>query len=113
MRTQVQVEKYRQQAPALAVDVAGLLDKRWTLDEYCGQIVEWLHQQSDAATAPMVYATTSVAELHNIQQRYGAEPSRLIVEMLFFSISKTTCAARREPVHRRGRRDLRRGNASA
>ncbi|EKZ5663636.1 TPA: four-carbon acid sugar kinase family protein [Klebsiella aerogenes] len=88
MRTQAQVEKYRQLAPALAVDVAGLLDKRWTLDEYCGQIVEWLHQQSDAAMAPMVYATTSVAELHNIQQRYGAEPSRLIVETLFSQLAK-------------------------
>jgi uncharacterized protein YgbK (DUF1537 family) len=88
VRTQAQVERYRQLAPAMAIDVAGLLDERWTLDEYCDQIINWLLKQSGADLAPMVYATTSVAELRNIQQRYGAEPSRLIVEALFSRLAK-------------------------
>ena len=88
VRTQAQVETYRQLAPALAVDVAGLLEKRWTLDGYSSHIIDWLKKQSAAQLAPMVYATTSVAELHNIQQRYGAEPSRLIVEALFSLLAK-------------------------
>ncbi|MCS2149974.1 3-oxo-tetronate kinase [Scandinavium manionii] len=88
VKTQEQVANYIKIAPSMAIDVAGLLENEWDLADYVSKIIDWLQTLPQATCAPLIYATTSVAELKNIQARYGAEASRLLIENLFAMLAR-------------------------
>ncbi|WP_127956626.1 3-oxo-tetronate kinase [Serratia microhaemolytica] len=85
--TNKQVACYRQQAPALAIDVARCLTAEARSD-YAAELSEWVAQQSGAALAPLLFATAQPEQLQKIQQQYGTEAASLAVEALFAELVK-------------------------
>ncbi len=76
--TNSQVERYRQQAPAVAIDVRSCLEN----PAYADEIASWVLSQ-DGELAPLVYATAAPEQLKQIQAEYGAQASSHAVEQFF------------------------------
>ena len=83
--TNAQVAKYRETAPALAVDVGRAVSDA----NYFSELVEWVKQNSNQKYAPLIYATVMPEELSNTQASFGAETASQAIETLFAKIAKT------------------------
>lgn len=77
--TNRQVAHYRQQAPALALDVERALNDA---DNYLQTLTDWFHAQQ-SEWAPMIYATRPPQEVQALQQKYGVEATGTAIETLF------------------------------
>ncbi|WP_228779536.1 3-oxo-tetronate kinase [Rouxiella silvae] len=78
--TNLQVEHYRQLAPAKAIDIERVLQ---TPSEYAQELCDWVADNSGLALAPLIYATAKPQKLKEIQDKYGAQKSSEAVEALF------------------------------
>lgn len=81
--TNKQVSRYRQQAPAVAIDVARAVDDS---EAYIEELVSWYQKQS-GPLAPLYYATRSAEEVKAMQLRYGAEVVGKAIEQLLASLA--------------------------
>ncbi|MCE9925389.1 four-carbon acid sugar kinase family protein [Aeromonas media] len=81
--TNRQVARYRQHAPALALDVARCLEDA----DYPAELAQWVLAQP-LAPAPLVYATTSPGELARIQESHGQQAASDAVEHCFARLAQ-------------------------
>ena len=81
--TNRQVARYRQHAPALALDVARCLEDA----DYPAVLAQWVLAQP-LAPAPLVYATTSPGELARIQESHGQQAASDAVEHCFARLAQ-------------------------
>lgn len=81
--TNRQVTRYRQHAPALALDVARCLEDA----DYPAELAQWVLDQP-LAPAPLVYATTSPGELARIQESHGQQAASDAVEHCFARLAQ-------------------------
>ncbi|MNC32626.1 hypothetical protein D3C75_809880 [compost metagenome] len=81
--TNRQVARYRQHAPALALDVARCLEEA----DYPAELAQWVLAQP-LAPAPLVYATTSPGELARIQESHGQQAASDAVEHCFARLAQ-------------------------
>ncbi|MGL6233540.1 3-oxo-tetronate kinase [Aeromonas rivipollensis] len=81
--TNRQVTRYRQHAPALALDVARCLEDA----DYPAVLAQWVLAQP-LAPAPLVYATTSPGELARIQESHGQQAASDAVEHCFARLAQ-------------------------
>lgn len=81
--TNRQVARYRQHAPALALDVARCLEDV----DYPAELAQWVLAQP-LAPAPLVYATTSPVELARIQESHGQQAASDAVEHCFARLAQ-------------------------
>ena len=81
--TNRQVARYRQHAPALALDVARCLEDA----DYPAELAQWVLDQP-LAPAPLVYATTSPGELARIQETHGQQAASDAVEHCFARLAQ-------------------------
>jgi uncharacterized protein YgbK (DUF1537 family) len=81
--TNQQVARYRQQAAAMAIDVARCLDDA-ERTAYITELADWVQQQ---ASAPL-YATAEPEKLQQVQQQYGMAAASQAVESLFAGVVK-------------------------
>lgn len=81
--TNRQVARYRELAPALALDVDACLGR----PNYPEELARWVLAQP-AAPAPMIYATTSPADLARIQQSHGQQAASEAVEHCFARLAQ-------------------------
>lgn len=81
--TNRQVTRYRQHAPALALDVARCLEDA----DYPAELAQWVLAQP-LAPAPLVYATTSPGELARIQESHGQQAASDAVEHCFARLAQ-------------------------
>ena len=81
--TNRQVARYRQHAPALALDVARCLEDA----DYPAELAQWVLDQP-LAPAPLVYATTSPGELARIQESHGQQAASDAVEHCFARLAQ-------------------------
>ncbi|WP_429101708.1 3-oxo-tetronate kinase [Aeromonas rivipollensis] len=81
--TNRQVARYRQHAPALALDVARCLEDA----DYPAVLAQWVLAQP-LAPAPLVYATTSSGELARIQESHGQQAASDAVEHCFARLAQ-------------------------
>ncbi|NTX77838.1 four-carbon acid sugar kinase family protein [Serratia proteamaculans] len=85
--TNQQVTRYRQQAAAMAVDVARCLDDA-ERTAYITELADWVQQQANAPLAPLLYATAEPEKLQQVQQQYGMAAASQAVESLFAGVVK-------------------------
>lgn len=78
--TNRQVARYRQQAPAQAIDVERAMQQR---EAYAAELCDWVAEHADSPLAPMLFATSEPETLQRIQQQYGAQQSSEAIEQLF------------------------------
>ncbi|MFM5240865.1 3-oxo-tetronate kinase [Aeromonas media] len=81
--TNRQVARYRQHAPALALDVARCLEDA----DYPAELAQWVLAQPLTPT-PLVYATTSPGELARIQESHGQQAASDAVEHCFARLAQ-------------------------
>ncbi|MCE9955950.1 3-oxo-tetronate kinase, partial [Aeromonas rivipollensis] len=81
--TNRQVARYRQHAPALALDVARCLEDA----DYPAELAQWVLDQPQTP-APLVYATTSPGELARIQESHGQQAASDAVEHCFARLAQ-------------------------
>ena len=81
--TNRQVTRYRQHAPALALDVARCLEDA----DYPAELAQWVLAQP-LTPAPLVYATTSPGELARIQESHGQQAASDAVEHCFARLAQ-------------------------
>ena len=81
--TNRQVARYRQHAPALALDVVRCLEDA----DYPAELAQWVLAQP-LAPAPLVYATTSPGELARIQESHGQQAASDAVEHCFARLAQ-------------------------
>lgn len=81
--TNRQVARYRQHAPALALDVARCLEDA----DYPAELAQWVLAQP-LTPAPLVYATTSPGELARIQESHGQQAASDAVEHCFARLAQ-------------------------
>ena len=81
--TNRQVTRYRQHAPALALDVARCLEDA----DYPAELAQWVLDQP-LTPAPLVYATTSPGELARIQESHGQQAASDAVEDCFARLAQ-------------------------
>ena len=81
--TNRQVARYRQHAPALALDVARCLEDA----DYPAELAQWVLAQP-LTPAPLVYATTSPVELARIQESHGQQAASDAVEHCFARLAQ-------------------------
>ncbi len=81
--TNRQVARYRQHAPALALDVARCLEDV----DYPAELAQWVLDQPQTP-APLVYATTSPRELARIQESHGQQAASDAVEHCFARLAQ-------------------------
>ncbi|MCE9945720.1 3-oxo-tetronate kinase [Aeromonas rivipollensis] len=81
--TNRQVARYRQHAPALALDVTRCLEDA----DYPAELAQWVLDQP-LAPAPLVYATTSPGELARIQESHGQQAASDAVEHCFARLAQ-------------------------
>lgn len=81
--THQQVSRYRQLAPAAAIDVARAVDDS---EAYVEELVGWYQKQS-APLAPLLYATRPAEEVKAMQARYGVEVVGKAIEALLASLA--------------------------
>ncbi|NEX75784.1 3-oxo-tetronate kinase [Aeromonas rivipollensis] len=81
--TNRQVARYRQHAPALALEVARCLEDA----DYPAELAQWVLAQP-LAPAPLVYATTSPGELARIQESHGQQAASDAVEHCFARLAQ-------------------------
>lgn len=86
--TNRQVARYREVAPALALDVAACL----TQADYPAELARWVLDQP-ATPAPMIHATTSPDRLVEIQARHGSDLASEAVEQCFARLAVLLRAA--------------------
>lgn len=79
-----QVEKYKTIAPAYQLDVGQCVENNLYVDE----VFSWFLAQKQDGFAPMIYSTTHVAYLEQIQEKYGSEKSSIAVEAFFHQIAE-------------------------
>lgn len=77
--TNQQVATYRDQAPALAIDVDALIADP---DGYRQQVLDWVDAQP-AEPAPLVYATAGPDEVRRLQDTHGAAQVSEAIESMF------------------------------
>lgn len=92
-QTQQQVAHYVKTGPSMAIDVAGLLEKEADLADYVATIIAWRQALPPTSLVPLIYATTSVGALQEIQRQYGAETSRVMIEKLFAMLARRLAEA--------------------
>ncbi|WP_283249355.1 3-oxo-tetronate kinase [Serratia plymuthica] len=85
--TNQQVARYRQQAPAMAIDVARCLTEA-DRTMYVKELADWVQQQANAPLAPLLYATAEPEKLRQVQQQYGMAATSQAVESLFAGVVK-------------------------
>ena len=85
--TNAQVKRYIGKAVSQKVDVARCIEDA---AGYAGEIADWLalHEKDENKLAPMIYATTGVDDLKDIQKNFGAEASGAAVEHFFSTLAK-------------------------
>ncbi|MFM4847959.1 3-oxo-tetronate kinase [Aeromonas rivipollensis] len=81
--TNRQVARYRQHAPALALEVARCLEDA----DYPAELAQWVLAQP-LTPAPLVYATTSPVELARIQESHGQQAASDAVEHCFARLAQ-------------------------
>ncbi|MGL5814042.1 MAG: 3-oxo-tetronate kinase [Aeromonas sp.] len=81
--TNRQVAHYRKQAPSLALEVDACLGR----PDYPKELARWVLAQP-SSPAPMIYATTSPAELARIQQSHGQQAASGAVEHCFARLAR-------------------------
>lgn len=86
--TNRQVARYREVAPALALDVAACL----TQADYPAELARWVLDQP-SSPAPMIHATTSPDLLAEIQARHGRDAASEAVEQCFARLAVLLRAA--------------------
>lgn len=82
--THLQVERYRQQAPARAVDIERCLTDS---ADYADQLCQWIEENSEHALAPLLFTTVEPALLKNLQEKFGAQQSSAAIERLFAALA--------------------------
>ncbi|MGB8665965.1 MAG: 3-oxo-tetronate kinase [Serratia inhibens] len=82
-----QVARYRQQAPAMAIDVARCLTEP-ARAAYVTELAHWVQQQANTPLAPLLYATAEPEKLQQVQQQYGMAAASQAVESLFAGVVK-------------------------
>jgi len=85
--TNRQVARYRQQAPAVAIDVARCLSES-DRAAYVTELADWIQRQENAPLAPLLYATAEPEKLQQVQQQYGMAAASQAVESLFAGVVK-------------------------
>lgn len=85
--TNRQVARYRQQAPAVAIDVARCLSES-DRAAYVTELADWVQRQENAPLAPLLYATAEPEKLQQVQQQYGMAAASQAVESLFAGVVK-------------------------
>ncbi len=83
LMTQAQVKLYKEQAPALQIDVEKCLNDK----DYVNTLVSWYLEHKDGLVAPLFYATTDVESLKEIQEKYGSEKASQAVEQTFYDLA--------------------------
>ncbi|NDL61786.1 3-oxo-tetronate kinase [Acerihabitans arboris] len=81
--TNMQVEQYRRQAPARAIDVTRCLENGAL---YARELAQWVVEQPHRP-APMLFATQAVDVVRAVQARYGAAATGAAIEGLFADIA--------------------------
>ena len=81
--TNIQVENYKIHAPSFAVEAESCLNDL----DYAVTVSDWVMQQQ-GQWAPLVYATSNVEKIKEIQNTYGAEKASLAVESFFSKITQ-------------------------
>ncbi|MFV0322605.1 MAG: 3-oxo-tetronate kinase [Alphaproteobacteria bacterium] len=81
--TQKQVQAYQNLAPSYQIDIEKCLFD----DEYVQKLANWYNNHNMGNFAPMIYATTNVVHLKQIQQKYGAKRASDAVEQLFYNLA--------------------------
>lgn len=82
--TRLQVERYRQQAPARAV----LLERCLTDGaDYADQLCRWVEENSDQPLAPLLYTTVEPETLKKLQSTFGVAQSSAAIERLFAAVT--------------------------
>lgn len=81
--TQKQVGVYQNMAPSYQIDIEKCLFD----DAYIHELIAWYEKHSIGHFAPMIYATTDVENLKQIQEKYGAERASNAVEQLFYDLA--------------------------
>ncbi|WP_347253419.1 3-oxo-tetronate kinase [Leminorella grimontii] len=84
--TNLQVERYRQQAASKAIDVERCVASDSERAAYAAELARWVEENADGKLAPMLYATAQPETLKLIQQKYGAQASSHAVEHLFSDV---------------------------
>ncbi len=83
MMTNKQVANYKNKAASFPVEIHACIENSTYSDEVC----QWVCSHLDDEWAPLVYATTTVEELKNIQHQYGATIASQAVEQLFSQLA--------------------------
>ena len=84
--TNSQVARYREDAPAFAVDIEKCVISDEKTDAYAQEVCDWAVAHS-AQKAPLIYATANPEALARIQKEHGARASSLAIENFFFKLS--------------------------
>lgn len=82
--TNRQVNAYKAQAPALALDVASCISDD---PQYIATLADWVEAHSGSALAPLVYATQPPEQLKATQQRFGERAASAAVERTFAQLA--------------------------
>ncbi|WP_322091095.1 3-oxo-tetronate kinase [Limnobaculum xujianqingii] len=84
--TNLQVERYRQQAASKAIDVERCVASDSEHAAYAAELARWVEENAGDGLAPMLYATAEPETLKLIQQKYGSQTSSHAVERLFSEV---------------------------
>ncbi|WP_024911726.1 3-oxo-tetronate kinase [Chania multitudinisentens] len=85
--TNKQVNRYRQQAAAQAIDVARCINET-ARSAYAAELCHWVEHHATAELAPLLYATAEPQQLQQTQQLYGTQTASLAVEALFSEVTQ-------------------------
>lgn len=83
--TRQQVKWHKQQHPAYALDVQGIIDKHTGVQ----QVADWAMQ---ASGIPLVYSSADPGTVQQVQERFGKEASAAAVEHFFAELARTLVA---------------------